>query len=42
VEIRPINGETLQKIVADIVTTPQPVLNKVKDAMGITADTAIQ
>jgi tripartite-type tricarboxylate transporter receptor subunit TctC len=42
VEIRPINGETLQKIVADIVTTPQPVLDKVKDAMGITANTAIQ
>lgn len=42
VEIRPITGETLQKIVTDIVTTPQPVLVKVKDAMGITSDTAIQ
>lgn len=42
VEIRPINGETLQKIVEDIIATPQPVLDKVKDAMGITADTAMQ
>ena len=42
VEIRPIDGAGLQKIVADIIATPQPVLEKVKDAMGITADTAIQ
>jgi tripartite-type tricarboxylate transporter receptor subunit TctC len=42
VEIRPINGETLQKIVTDIVTTPQPILGKVKDAMGITSETTIQ
>jgi tripartite-type tricarboxylate transporter receptor subunit TctC len=35
VEIRPIKGETLQQIVSDIVTTPQPVLEKVKLAMGI-------
>ena len=42
VEIRPISGETLQKIVTDIVTTPQPILEKVKDAMDITSETAIQ
>jgi len=42
VEIRPINGASLQKIVEDIIGSPQPVLEKVKEAMGITADTAIQ
>lgn len=42
VEIRPIKGEVLQQIVSDIIATPQPVLEKVKDAMGINADTAIQ
>lgn len=40
VEIRPISGETLQKIVSDIVTTPQPVLEKVKQAMGISSTAA--
>lgn len=42
VEIRPINGVTLQKIVAEIIATPQPVLERVKDAMGISADSAVQ
>lgn len=42
VEIRPINGETLQQIVTDIIATPQPVLEKVKEAMGISGETAMQ
>jgi tripartite-type tricarboxylate transporter receptor subunit TctC len=42
VEIRPINGDTLQKIVARIVTTPQPVLEKVKQAMGFTGGMSVQ
>lgn len=42
VEIRPINGVTLQQIVSYIIATPQPVLEKVKAAMGISADSAIQ
>jgi hypothetical protein len=37
IEIAPIDGKALQQIVADIVTTPKPVVERVKAALGVAA-----
>ena len=42
VEIDPIDGKALAQIVSDIVTTPQPVIERVKAALGVTGDSAAQ
>ncbi|MGE5537021.1 MAG: Bug family tripartite tricarboxylate transporter substrate binding protein [Gemmatimonas sp.] len=42
IEIEPIDGVGIQKIVTDIVTTPKPVIERVKNALGITAESSIQ
>jgi tripartite-type tricarboxylate transporter receptor subunit TctC len=42
IEIDPIDGKGIAQIVADIVTTPQPVIDQVKAALGITAETSLQ
>jgi tripartite-type tricarboxylate transporter receptor subunit TctC len=42
IEIDPIDGPGIQKIVTDIVTTPKPVIERVKQALGITAESSLQ
>jgi tripartite-type tricarboxylate transporter receptor subunit TctC len=42
VDIDPIDGINLAKIVTDIVTTPQPVIDRVRNALGVTEDSTIQ
>jgi tripartite-type tricarboxylate transporter receptor subunit TctC len=37
IEIAPIDGVALQRIVADIVATPKPVIARVKAALGVAA-----
>jgi hypothetical protein len=37
IEIAPIDGKALAQIVADIVTTPKPVIERVKAALGAPA-----
>lgn len=42
IEIAPIDGKALQQIVTDIVTTPPAVVERVKAALGVTAETSAQ
>ena len=42
VAIDPIDGVALAKIVADIVTTPPNVIERVKTTLGVTEDSSIQ
>jgi tripartite-type tricarboxylate transporter receptor subunit TctC len=42
VAIDPINGPALAKIVNDIVTTPKPIIERVKAALGVTEGSGIQ
>jgi hypothetical protein len=42
IEVAPIDGMAIQQIVADIVTTPQSVIEQVKSALGVTGNSTIQ
>ena len=42
VAIDPIDGPALAKIVSDIVTTPEPIVERVKTALGVSAGSSIE